>query len=117
MPLLAVVGEQLYNQICPEVLAWLRFDDGDHLIVGVGMKDDSACLPAVGAGDERAEVDAVSVDQSVAMDSHLTVNVGKWLQATVSAASARSVGRAARVASPERPGVLSGIDALLSAHG
>ena len=42
MPLLAVVGEQLYNQIGPEVVAWLRFDDGDYLIVGAGMKDDSA---------------------------------------------------------------------------
>jgi hypothetical protein len=63
----------LDDQVGGERLAWFGSDHGGYFEIGVGPENDSAGLPIIGAGHERAEVVAFSVDQSIAVDSHVTV--------------------------------------------
>jgi hypothetical protein len=61
------------NEIGAEGLACLGFDDSGYFEIGAGLEDDPAGLPAIRARYERAEIDAFLVDQSVAVDSHISI--------------------------------------------
>ena len=61
------------DQIGAEVLAWFGLDNSGYLVVTARLEDDPARLPTVGAGHERAKIGAVTIDQPIAVNGHVTI--------------------------------------------